>query len=99
MRESEVEKYLVRRAKELGGKAFKFVSPGCSGVPDRIVVLPGGMIGFLELKAPGEEPRPEQKHRIRQLRTLGCVAGVADSQESAERFLSDLAAGCQEERP
>lgn len=98
MKEREIEAYLVRRATELGGRAYKFVSPGCSGVPDRIVVLPRGRIGFLELKAPGEKPRRVQEYRIRQLREMGCMAWTADSLQSVERFLSDLGAGCQEER-
>ncbi len=97
MKEKEVEKYLVRRAEEKGGKAFKFLSPGCSGVPDRIVVLPGGRIGFLELKAPGKNLRPEQEYRIRQLEALGCTAGAADSPEAAERFLCCLEAGYRRE--
>lgn len=96
MRECEVERYLVRRAREMGGAAFKFVSPGCSGMPDRIVVLPGGRVGFLELKAPGGRPRPEQEHRLRQLRAMGCMAGTADSSGAAESFLRSLAG---EEKP
>lgn len=87
MREREIEKYLVDRVKGMGGMAFKFVSPGCTGVPDRLVVLPGGKIGFLELKAPGEVPRKEQSHRIRQLRRLGCKAGFADSRQDVDWFL------------
>jgi len=93
MKENEIEKYLVYRTKGRGGRAFKFISPGCSGVPDRIVVMPGGRIGFLELKAPGKKPRPEQEYRIRQLRGLGCVAGTADSREGIDRFLDILAGG------
>ena len=97
MREKEVENYLISRTKARGGKAFKFVSPGCSGVPDRIVILPGGRIGFLELKAPGGIPRPEQVHRIRQLRALGCLVGTSDSAESVDRFLCSLAAAGPED--
>lgn len=84
MREREIEKYLVDRVKGMGGMALKFVSPGCTGVPDRLVILPGGKIGFLELKAPGEVPRKEQSHRIRQLRGLGCKAGFADSRQDVD---------------
>ena len=87
MREKEIEKYLVDIVAGMGGKAFKFVSPGCTGVPDRVVILPGGKVGFLELKAPGERPRKEQAYRIRQLRELGCVAGFADSREDINWFL------------
>lgn len=85
--ESEIERYLVDKVAGMGGIAFKFVSPGCSGVPDRLIILPGGKIGFLELKAPGRKPRKEQFHRIRQLRKLGCGAGFADSQEDVDWFL------------
>lgn len=87
MREKEIEKYLVDTVAGMGGKALKFVSPGCTGVPDRVVILPGGKVGFLELKAPGGKPRKEQAYRIRQLRGLGCVAGYADSRESINWFL------------
>lgn len=96
MREIDIEKYLADRTKELGGRALKFVSPGCAGVPDRLVLLPGGRSGFLELKAPGGKPRKEQKHRIRQLQQLGCLADVADSREAVDRFLNTLSAPVQE---
>lgn len=90
MRETDIEGYLTSQAKAQGGVALKFVSPGCTGVPDRIVILPGGKIGFLELKAPGEVPRKDQKHRIWQLHKLGCTADYADSKEGVDRFLSEL---------
>ena len=58
MLESEIEKYLCKRVKaELKGRAFKFVSPGFSGVPDRIVLAPTGRIWFVETKAPGKKLR------------------------------------------
>ena len=91
MREREIEKYLVDMARAQGGMALKFVSPGCTGVPDCVVILPGGRVGFLELKAPGEKPRKEQAHRIRQLRGLGCRAGFADSREDINWFLYTMA--------
>lgn len=90
MREKEVEEYLTKQAKARGWLALKFVSPGCTGVPDRIVILPGGRVGFLELKAPGEIPRKDQQNRIRQLRALGCTAGWADTKEKVDRFLTWL---------
>lgn len=93
MREREIEKYLVDIVTGMGGKALKFVSPGCTGVPDRIVILPGGKVGFLELKAPGEKPRKEQAYRLRQLRALGCRAGFADSREDISWFLYSMATG------
>lgn len=86
--EKEIEQYLSKRVRDLGGKAYKFVSPGCSGVPDRIVVLPGGRISFLELKAPGERPRKDQALRLEQLRQLGCIACWADSKRKVDAFLA-----------
>ena len=53
MLEREIEKYLIRRVEALGGKAYKFVSPGRAGVADRLVVLPGGRVWFVELKVKG----------------------------------------------
>lgn len=71
MREREIEKYLVKRVKELGGKAFKFVSPGNDGVPDRLVCLPGGRVLFVELKSPGKKPTPLQLKQMEFIRSLG----------------------------
>ncbi len=90
MRETDIEEYLVKQTRARGGMALKFVSPGCSGVPDRIVILPGGRIGFLELKRPGEKPRAEQKLRLKQLRELGCLATWADSRAGVAGFLMRL---------
>ena len=60
MKESEIEARLVRGVKALGGVAYKFVSPGNVGVPDRVVVLPGGRVIFVELKAEGGRLSPMQ---------------------------------------
>lgn len=80
MRERTIERRLVSEAKKHGGLAMKFVSPGFDGVPDRIVLLPGGKMGFVELKAPGQIMRPLQVQRKRQLEGLGflvyCVDGI-----------------------
>lgn len=65
MREKTIEQKLVQAVKAKGGIAPKFVSPGFSGVPDRLILLPDGKCGFVEVKAPGEKPRPLQKSRIR----------------------------------
>ena len=76
MRESTIEKKLVTEVKARGGMAAKFVSPGMNGMPDRIVLMPGGRMGFVELKAPGKKPRLVQELRMRQLRRLGFYAAV-----------------------
>ena len=79
MLEKEIEQYLCKKVKnELHGRAFKFVSPGFNGVPDRIVLVPMGRIYFVELKAPGKTPRKLQIKRMSQLRKLGFLVYVAD---------------------
>ena len=60
--EKQIEAYLVRRVKELGGVAYKFTSPAHRGVSDRIVCMPDGTTWFVELKAPGGRLSPLQKH-------------------------------------
>lgn len=50
MKESKIESWLVKQISELGGIADKFTSPGNPGVADRIVIMPGGKIFFVELK-------------------------------------------------
>lgn len=81
MRENEIEAKLVTAVKAVGGVCWKFTSPGTSGVPDRIVLMPSGRIGFVEVKAPGETPRSLQRLRIRTLRRLGFKAFVLDNPE------------------
>ena len=80
MRESVIEKKLVTAARRRNGMAPKFVSPGLDGVPDRLVLLPGGKMAFVELKAGGKVLRPLQARRKWQLEALGfkvyCVNDV-----------------------
>lgn len=71
--EKNTEAYLRDRVKALGGRSYKWVSPGCSGVPDRIVILPGGRVVFVELKSEGETSTKLQKKRQAELRTSGCT--------------------------
>lgn len=81
MREKFVEQKLVKAVKERGGLAPKFTSPGFDGFPDRIVLLPNGQMAFVEMKAPGQKPRPLQQLRIRQLKALGFRVYVVDGIE------------------
>ena len=78
MREREIERKLVQAVKAAGGFCPKLVSPGTDGMPDRMVLLPGGRIGFVEVKAPGKKPRPLQEARRRQLAELGFKVYVLD---------------------
>ena len=71
MREKTLEALLVQAVKSMGGLAPKFVSPGCDGMPDRIVLLPHGKMAFVEVKAHGKKPRPLQVRRKTKLESLG----------------------------
>ena len=71
MLEKDIEKILTAEIKKLGGKAYKFISPGNSGVPDRIVVLPGGKIMFVELKTKTGSLSVLQSIQVKRLIELG----------------------------
>ena len=90
MREKEIEMKLVRAVKGMGGICPKWVSPGFDGVPDRIILLPGGRLAFAELKAPGKKPRPLQAARIEQLRGLGVQVYVIDHTEQIGGALNEV---------
>lgn len=62
MKEKIIEKYLVQRVKDLGGRAYKFTSPAHRGVADRVVCLPNGQTWFIELKAPDGRLSELQKY-------------------------------------
>ena len=90
MREKTIEQKLVKKAKDRGGLALKFVSPGYDGMPDRIVILPDGHVGFVEVKAPGKEPRPLQIARHSLLMRLGCKVYVLDNTEQIGEILDEI---------
>jgi len=90
VREKEIEQKLTLMAKQAGGLALKFVSPGMSGMPDRLVLLPGGRMAFVEVKAPGRAPRPLQEARHRTLRRLGFRVFVLDRPEQIGGILDEI---------
>jgi hypothetical protein len=91
LRERDVERYLVFKAQAAGGRAYKFVSPGAAGIPDRIVALPGGKIVFVELKAPGRTSTPIQALQQRRLQALGCrVYADIDSKAKVDQIIQEL---------
>jgi len=90
VREKDIEQYLTTRVKALGGRAYKFVSPGNAGVPDRLVCLPGGRAVFAELKAPGRRPTALQKAQIARLDKLGFATYILDSKEAVDGFLDAI---------
>lgn len=92
MLEKIIEHKLVKAARERGGLAWKFTSPGTSGVPDRIILLRDGKVGFVEVKAPGQKVRPLQEYRIKQLRRLGFYVVVIDGAEQIGGVLDEIQA-------
>ena len=90
MLERTIEQRLVEAVRKAGGLCPKFVSPGWDGVPDRIVLFPGGKMGFVELKAPGQKLRPLQVQRKRQLEGLGFLVYCLDRPEAIGGILDEI---------
>ena len=96
MRENYYENKLRRKIRALGCGAgcLKFVSPGYTGVPDRIILLPGGHVIFVELKQPGKVERKRQRYVQSVLRRLGFdVFSAVDSDER----IDEVVERCREE--
>lgn len=90
MLESTLERRLKKEVEKLGGRAVKWVSPGLSGVPDRIVLLPGGQIIFVEMKAPGKPLKPLQVKRKKELEALGFYVYKLDSVSNIQQFIEEV---------
>ena len=90
MRESIIEKKLKTEVTKLGGKAYKFTSPGCAGVPDRLILFPGGKLFFVELKAPGKDLEPLQVKRKKEIEALGFKVFKIDSFNGIAEFLKEV---------
>ena len=87
MIENDIEKYLVRRVKQMGGLALKFVSPSMAGVPDRIVMIPKGTIYFAELKRQNGKPRKLQTAIHRLFEKIGFHVYVIDTKDKVDKLL------------
>jgi len=87
MQEKDVEQYLRDQVKSIGGKAYKFVSPGNRGVPDRMVCLPGGRIVFVELKATGKTTSDQQDLQIAKLQELGFHVMCFDNKSIIDDYI------------
>ena len=87
-REFKIEDYLKEQVEKIGGKCYKFVSPGYDGMPDRIVVFSGCVI-FVETKRPGKKPRELQKIRLEELQMQGVITAVVSTKKEAD-FIVDF---------
>lgn len=90
MREKTVEQKFVSEVKKAGGICPKWVAPGFDGVPDRIAMFPGGRVAFVEVKAPGEKPRPLQTARHELLRRLGFRVYILDEIEKIGGMIDEI---------
>lgn len=89
MLEKEIESYLVRSVKSVGGIAYKFVSPSNRGVSDRVVCLPDGTTHFIELKRPGGKMSPLQRIFARDMAVLNQNYECLWSKEEVDRWILD----------
>lgn len=88
MKETTIEKYFVRRVAKKGGLTYKLEVPGQRGLLDRLAVLPGGRILFVELKRPkGGRVSAVQHVTLERLRALGAEAHVARTKEEIDALL------------
>jgi hypothetical protein len=90
VRESRIEARLRRRVQGMGGKALKLDSSSEAGLPDRLILLPGGRVAFAETKAPGAKMRELQKYRQRELEALGFQVVCIDSVLGVEEFVEEV---------
>lgn len=90
MLESALEKLFVREVKKLGGKAYKWVSPGNAGVPDRIVILPNRAPIFVELKTDSGRLTELQKIQHRRLNKLGQNVVTLYGLKGVNNFLTEM---------
>ncbi len=90
MSEKQIEQRLVKAVKEQGGIAPKWVSPGTDGMPDRLLLLPGGRAAFVEVKAPGRTLRPLQAYRKKQLEALGFAVFVLNDPKQVKEILDAI---------
>ena len=93
MKESTIEARLVREVKKRGGQCYKFTSPGSPGVPDRIVILPGGRIVFVELKTEIGRLAKIQQWQIGELRKHGATVRVLKGMDQVLAFLEEVDKG------
>ena len=90
MIEKRIEQALKKAVEKRGGIAWKYIAPAKRGVPDRIVLMPGGKIWFIELKAPGKRPTAIQLKRKAQIESMGFMVRIIDSLEAVDRFIEEV---------
>lgn len=90
MKEAEVERRMGKMVKKRGGQFYKFVSPGMPGVPDRIMIIPGGKVWFVELKTTVGSVQRIQKWVHEQLEKVGCNVRIVRGWDDAKAFVEEV---------
>ena len=85
--EKAVEAYLREQVRKNGGQALKLVCPGWTGVPDRLILMPGGRVYFAETKDKGKAPKPRQRYVHDRLQELGFTVFVPDSKAAVDLMM------------
>lgn len=90
MREKTIESKLKKAVNKNGGLCLKFISPSLTGIPDRMILMPGGKIAFAETKAPGEKMRRLQQTRKHQLEMLGFKVFLVDDADEIGVIIDEI---------
>lgn len=90
MLESLIEQHLVKEVNRRDGLCLKFNSQSMTGIPDRIILMKNGTVGFVEVKQKGKKPRPLQELRMKQLRRLGFKVYTLDEKDKIGEILDEI---------
>jgi len=90
MNEKLIERKLREAIKQKGGLALKIFAPFFTGMPDRLILLPGGRVEFVELKSTGDNQTPRQRIVTKLLRKLGFNVSLIDDQTKLTAFLNSI---------
>ena len=90
MKEINTERLLVGGITAMGGRCLKLKFPGVAGAPDRLVLLPGGRMYFVELKSARGQLEPSQEVLFPKLHALGFPVRVLYGHDDARNFLAEL---------
>ena len=88
--EKDIEKKFTKAIRHVDGIALKLVSPSFNGIPDRLVLMPKGKIGFVEIKDRGKKSRALQISRHNMLRQLGFKVFVLDDVDDIEKIIKEI---------
>lgn len=86
--EKMIERYLVEKAKNIGLPCLKYSNPNMVGYPDRLLVLPGGGVVWVELKSRGRKPTKIQQIRIEELTGMGHLVRVIDNKADIDELIN-----------